>query len=396
MRILSDGEPGALEVPEGQWSGWLKVKFKTGPLSSVKGIVRFYVRSIAPILEIQASPVNFDPDAPLFPISAPADYAKELAARLGTFYTAGMVEDHTGLNNERIAAGAFLDQCDQIMRERRHMMTYELERFDEGFFYCLFDTPDRLQHMFWRQRASGDGELAHVIEDHYRACDEIIGEALRHVGDDTLLIVLSDHGMSGFRRGVHLNSWLHQNGFLAFQGGVKPGEGTGDLFEGVDWERTQAYALGLGAIYLNLKGREGSGIVSAADAPGVKQAIRRGLTGLRDPRDGTVAIRSVAPGEEIYSGPYSGEAPDLMVNFAEGYRVSWGTPLGGSPAGLFEDNLRHWSGDHAIDPPLVPGVLLMNRPFDETDPALTDLAPTILAGIGLKKGAAMEGRSLLP
>jgi predicted AlkP superfamily phosphohydrolase/phosphomutase len=307
-----------------------------------------------------------------------------------------MVEDHTGLNNGRIDESAFLAQCERVFDERRRMMHYELQRFGEGFFYCLFDTPDRLQHMFWRcHENSGIEEWKHAIEDHYRACDAIVGEALSYADQDTLFIVLSDHGMNSFRRGLHLNTWLHLNGFLSYRDGVRPGNGADDFFAGVDWERTRAYALGLGAIYLNLKGREGSGIVTAEDAPRVKQAIAKGLTGLRDEARGTVAVRSVALSEEIYSGAFSAEAPDLVVNFSEGYRVSWGTPLGGSPAGLFEDNTRHWSGDHAIDPPLVPGALLMNSAFDTGDPALTDLAPTILAGLGLTKGRAMEGRSLL-
>jgi predicted AlkP superfamily phosphohydrolase/phosphomutase len=284
------------------------------------------------------------------------------------------------------------------------MMALELDRFKDGFFYCLFDTPDRMQHMFWRfrepdhpaNRGGYDPELAHAIEDHYRDCDALVGRALAHADDRTLFIVLSDHGMSSFQRGLHLNTWLHDNGFLAFQPGVQPGDGADDLFKGVDWARTQAYALGLGAIYLNLKGREGSGTVAPEDAPRVKDAIARGLAGLRDEADGKVAVRSVAMREQVYSGAYAGESPDLVVNFAEGYRVSWGTPLGGSPAGLFEDNDRRWGGDHAIDPPLVPGVLLINRPFQGDDPSLVDLAPTILNAFGLAKGPAMEGSSLLP
>jgi predicted AlkP superfamily phosphohydrolase/phosphomutase len=401
MRIRSEGEPDLLEVGEGEWSSWLRVRFKTGPLISVKGMVRFFVKSVVPELEFQASPINFDPEAPLFPISTPAHYAKELTARLGDYYTAGMIEDHTGLNNGRIDESAFLEQCRQILSERRRMMALELDRFQEGFFYCLYDTPDRLQHMFWRCRDErvpdnpGEREWASTIDAHYRECDAIIGEALAHADEGTLFVVLSDHGMSSFRRGLHLNTWLHENGFLAFQRGVEPGNGAGDFFEGVDWTKTQAYALGLGAVYLNTKGREGSGIVTAQDAPRVKHAIVSGLTGLRDEERGAIAIRSVAMGNAIYSGACQAEAPDLVVNFSEGYRVSWGTPLGGSPAGMFEDNTRRWSGDHAIDPPLVPGVLLINRPFDTRDPGLVDLAPTILAALGLTKGSAMEGRSLL-
>jgi hypothetical protein len=100
--------------------------------------------------------------------------------------------------------------------------------------------------------------------------------------------------------------------------------------------------------------------------------------------------------EQIYSGPYAHESPDLLVNCSEGYRVSWTTALGGVPVGYFEDNTKKWGGDHIIDPPLVPGVLFMNQPFDTTRARLSNLAPTILAALGLPKGSAMEGGSLLP
>jgi hypothetical protein len=69
--------------------------------------------------------------------------------------------------------------------------------------------------------------------------------------------------------------------------------------------------------------------------------------------------------------------------------------LGGTPAGLFENNTKKWGGDHMIDPNLAPGVLFMNRPFRGEHASLVDLAPTILAALGVPKGAAMEGSSLL-
>jgi predicted AlkP superfamily phosphohydrolase/phosphomutase len=152
----------------------------------------------------------------------------------------------------------------------------------------------------------------------------------------------------------------------------------------------------LGAIFLNMKGREEQGVVAPEDAPRVKAALAKALTGLCDPARGELAVRSVSTREELYRGPYVEEAPDLLVNFAEGYRVSWGTPLGGVPAGLFEDNVKKWSGDHVIDPALVPGVLFMNRSFRSENPGLVDLAPTILAALGVPKGQAMEGKELLP
>ena len=404
--IKSDGTPKALEVREGQWSGWLKVKFKMGLLQSVSGMVRFYLTRIEPRLELYASPVNFDPSTPMHPISAPWEYATELERSLGTFYTTGMVEDHTGLSNGRFREAAYLDQCEQVLRERERMMLYELERHNAGLFYCLFDTPDRLAHMFWRfrernhpaNRASDDDgrdDWTRVIEEHYRACDGIVGKALAFADDSTLAIVLSDHGFSSFQRGVHLNTWLHDNGFLALKGGVRPSHEAGEFLRHVDWGRTQAYAYGLGSIYLNVKGRERDGVVDAAEAREVGARIAQGMTGLVDAERGAVAVERVYAREEVYAGPFAAEAPDLVVGFAPGYRVSWGTALGAVPGGQFEDNVKRWGGDHCIEPARVPGVLFMNRPFRGDSARLTDLAPTILAALGVPKGAAMEGEALL-
>ena len=123
----------------------------------------------------------------------------------------------------------------------------------------------------------------------------------------------------------------------------------------------------------------------------------QGLTGLPDPERGnTVAIHRAQPREAVYHGPYLEEAPDILVDFAPGYRISWSSSMGGVAEGQFEDNVKKWSGDHIIDPDQVPGVLFMNRPFRRERARLLDLAPTILAALGVPKGPAMEGESLLP
>lgn len=401
--IRSEGEPRELAVSRGKWSDWLRVRFKLGLLQSTHGLVRFHLVALAPHLELYASPVNFAPDAPMFPMSSPPEYAGQLAQAIGPFHTAGMVEDHTGLNNGRFGEEAFLDQCETVMREREAMLHHELARLDQGFLFCLFDTPDRIQHMFWRfreadhpaRRESATADMSRVIEDHYRRCDAVVGRVLEQADERTLLVVLSDHGFGSFRRGVHLNTWLHDEGYLALRPGVQPGEEAGDFFGAVDWGRTRAYALGLGSIYLNMRGREPEGKVEATQARALAAEIAQRLTGLHDRERGHVAVRGVALRDEVYSGPCAADAPDLVVRFGQGYRASWGTALGGVPAGRFEDNTKRWSGDHIVDPELVPGVLFMNRPFDGAAARLLDLAPTVLASHGVPKGPAMEGRSLL-
>lgn len=403
--VRSAGSPKEVEIREGQWSDWVRVKFKLGMLQSVRGLVRFHLVQLEPTLALYASPINFDVETPLFPISHPSDYAVRLAEDIGGLYhTTGMVEDHAGLNNERISEDAFLDQCDTAWREREAMLLRELDRFEEGLLYCLFDTPDRVQHLFWRylepDHPANRGRplspaYAEVIEAQYRRGDAIVGQALEQADDDTLFIVLSDHGFGSFRRGVNLNTLLHDHGLLTLRDGLKPGEAAGDFLKSVDWSKTKAYALGLSGIYLNLEGRESQGIVKPDEAESLKSSLAQGLSGLVDAATSEVAIRHVQPRENVYHGPFVEEAPDLLVNFSRGYRISWGSSLGGVGAGHFEDNLKKWSGDHIVDPTLVPGVLFMNRPFEDKDAALLDLAPTILEALGVPKGAAMEGKSLL-
>ena len=393
VKLRSNGQPEVLEIREGHWSDFLKVKFKVGMLQSVRGMARLFLRQIEPVFELYASPINFDPQAPLFPISSPLEYAGEIESRMGPFYTTGMPEDHDGLNNERFDEAAYLDQCALVMQERRSMMHAELERLKKGFFFCLYDTPDRLQHMFWRYRENGHPanqnrpreDHSEAIEDHYRELDTIVGEAMSYSDERTLFIVLSDHGMNSFQRGLNLNTWLYENNLLALKQGEEPGDHQGDFFKDVDWDRTKAYSLGLGGIFLNLKGREANGIVNPDDVDQVLAEIIQGLEGLSDEARGRQAIRGVLTRQQIYSGAYAQEFPDLQVNFAAGYRVSWGTPLGGVPAGLFEDNTKRWAGDHVIDPELVPGVLFMNRKFSAENAGLVDLAPTILSALGVSK-----------
>lgn len=404
VRVQTSGRPSELTLELGTWSPWVRLKFKLGMLQSVRGMVRLLLVRTEPNFELYVTPVNFDPHLPWFPISRPDDWAGELADELGMYYTTGMVEDDGGLKNGRFDEAAFLAQCENVWNERQKMLLRELERRDEGFVYCLFDTPDRIQHMFWRflepdhpsNVANGfDESMGGVIDDAYRRCDRILGEVQEYVDDRTLLIAMSDHGFGSFQRGVELNAWLHQQGLLVLKDGTQPGEGTSELFRGVDWSKTQAYAAGLGGIYLNVAGREARGIVAPDEADALADRIAQQLTGMEDPVRQCVGVRGAATRREAYQGPYAEESPDVVVRFARGYRVAWQTAIGGTSANVFEDNTNKWSGDHIVDPAEVPGMLLVNRAFDASDPQMVDLAPTILTALGAKPDESLEGRNLL-
>jgi predicted AlkP superfamily phosphohydrolase/phosphomutase len=223
--------------------------------------------------------------------------------------------------------------------------------------------------------------------------DNLLGRILDRIDDQTVLMVISDHGFNSFERGVNLNTWLCQNGFLALEAGAPAG---GEWFRGVDWARTRAYALGLNGIYLNQKGRERAGIVPAGrEAEQLKKELREKLRGLVDPQTGRVAIRAVFDSQFVYAGPYAENAPDLIVGYNQGYRAAWESVKGKITGAVFEDNSKAWSGDHCIDPRLVPGVLFCNRKISSHRPAIIDIAPTVLELFGLGLPPHLEGKPLV-
>ncbi len=386
-----------------KWSDWIDVKFKVGLMKTATGIVKFYLNQISPDFELYMTPVQIDPKEPAFVISSPDDYVRELSAELGRFYTLGMPEDTKALTEGRIDEEAFITMCDEIISEQEKMLWYELNRLKKGLLAFAFFTTDRLQHIFWVTRDPGHPlydetytkKYGHVIDDCYRRMDGVLGEVMKYVDNNTAIMVFSDHGFSTFRRTVHLNTWLVENGFMTLKQKVaKDDKEGGALFQYVDWKNTRAYALGFGSIYLNLKGRERDGIVESETAGSLMNDISSKLSKLTDPKDGQSAVKNVYKNNNIYSGNHTDKSPDLIVGFEEGYRASWQTAVGGSPAEIFDDNLKKWSGDHIIDPSIVPGILLTNFKINTDSPSLMDIAPSVLSCFGMS-APDMEGKALL-
>ena len=386
------------------WSPWVQLTLRGGLLTRVAGQVRFLLLSAAPHLELFMSAVHYAPAAPPFPISTPWHLARDLERSLGSYGTLGMIEEHKALDNDRISEADFLVQCDDTWREREAMLFNEIDRADARFVFTLFDTPDRVQHMFWRYRDVGhasnahytrDVEHQHAITTQYERCDQILGRVLSRSGPDDLVIAVSDHGFTNFRRGMNLNRWLLDNGWLVLKRPVEFGTESDSLLREVDWSRTRAYALGLGSVYVNQCDREREGCVDPDDAPRVAKDLARQLTGAIDVEAQAVAVEAVAVSREIYSGERVNFAPDLTVGFAEGYRASWATGLGGIGQTVFEENERRWSGDHIVNPQRVPGVMACSQSVRLADPNLADFAPTILAALGAPPAAEHQGRSML-
>lgn len=381
VNITIDGEQFGLQV--GQWSDWVAVRFKIlGPMRT-SGMVRFLLLQSYPKLKLYVSPIHIDPYDPAVAISSPQAFAAELADDIGLYHTIGMPEETWSLNEGQISDEDYLAVIRTTLAEREAMWYAELDAHNTELAVAVFVQTDRVSHMFYRgldeQHALHDksGVAARgAILWIYQEADRILGETLKRMGPLDQLVVLSDHGFAPFRKAVHLNRWLADAGYLAF----KPGEQVADaLFAGVDWAQTKAYALGLNGIFINQQGREPQGSVSVAETQALKARIAAQLVDATDPDTGDSLVRRVFDRRDIYSGPAVDEAPDLVVGYEESYRVSWQTTLGGTPPELTETNQEKWSGDHCIDPSLVPGVLFTSFPLSSNVRNISDVSGLILS-----------------
>ena len=376
------------ELIQGEYTAWITLTFHAPLGIKVRGIARFLLTETGPACSLYMTPINIDPEHPALPISHPPYYAAYLAKLLGAYATLGMAEDTWAMNEHAIDEDAFLQQAYLTYEERERMFLSALDRTYQGVVACVFDTTDRVQHMFFRHMRAG-GTYGRVVEDLYQRADALVGKALAHVNSQTVLFVLSDHGFTAFDRGVNLNTWLLENGYLV----LKADAAGRDYLRDIDWSRTKAYTFGLAGLYLNVKGREAQGIVDrGAEASALKRELAAKLSGLMDgERPG---IRKAWPSDSVYTGPYLSAAPDLIIGYAEGYRASWDAAIGKISPHVFEDNSKAWSGDHCVDPHLVPGVLFCNRKIAAADPGIEDMAPTALELFGIPIPGHMEGRSV--
>jgi len=397
-----------LEV--GQWSDWFMIKFKINPLIKVYGMGRFYLISIKPEFRLYLCPINFYPKKPPFPISYPGSFCKKLVEEIGLYKTLGWAIDTWALSENRIDEKIFLEDLFYTMNQRKEIMMNMLKKKDFDLFIFIFQASDRVQHMFWRlideTHPAYDRKKAEKYGDAilkvYQKMDEILGEVMPFVDENTTLFVISDHGFHSFRKAVNLNTWLVKNGYMTLSS-EKGKEykledlfGKGEFWPNVDWQRTKAYALGLGCIYMNLKGREIYGIVKAGDEYNdLKKEIVTKLKNLRDPATGKRVIVDVYKREDIYKGEYLKEAPDLVVGFNEGYRVSWQTALGGIPPKVIVENKSNWSGDHcSFDPSITQGIFISNKKFAGESPSIIDIAPTVLEIFNLPIPEEMDGEPI--
>ncbi|MBM4267010.1 MAG: hypothetical protein FJ144_10405 [Deltaproteobacteria bacterium] len=386
-RLRVELEDGWVLLKPREWSEWMPVTFSVSAFFSVRATLRFYLDALSPELVLYVSPPNLDPHEPLVTIGWPPSFPGELASRVGLFGTRVVVGP-----SEAYVAGAldekgFVDDLTDSLGWARRATLHQIDQRDAELVVSFFTETDRVSHMFLRElEESGERRKreADLVEHSYRAMDRIVGDVRRHLPPATRLLVVSDHGFHAFRRALDVDAWLASEGLLARDG------------ETTDWSKTRAYAVGDGAIDLNLAGREAQGIVSPGEeASRLLTLLEERLRSLRDPRSGEAPVAEVRRGATLFAGPFAERAPDLLVSFRPGYRTTFATSLGPPDAQGFVDNDSRWSGDHGAQPASVtPGVLFSSVPLRDGAASLLDVAPTVLGWLGAPVPSDLAGRSL--
>lgn len=345
-----------INLQVGQFSPWLKLKFKIGFLKKVSVLAKFYLASIQPEINLYLSPLNIDPQNPLYQISSPQDYSQKLVQKYGNFATLGLPHDTWAFQENILNQKAFLKQTDDLLQERKKIILGELTNFSNGLFVAYLGTTDAIQHMFWGKEK--------IINQYYQKMDQFVGEVMKKIDKNNPFFILSDHGFGSFNWEVHLNTWLKNEGYLT----LKKGQTGQELLKNIDWSKTKAYALGFNSLYLNLKGREGQGIVNQKEKPALIKKISHQLKNLRHPQNKQKVIKNVYPGQE----------PDLIIGYYRGYRASWETAVGATPQKIFKKRTEKWQGDHLFDVTEVPGVFFANQKLKPKKPKITEVISLVL------------------
>ena len=271
----------------------------------------------------------------------------------------------------------FLDEIFVALERRIEALFKYYAQGPWDLFVAHFMDTDRLHHFLWGDVERGDPIYTGWFNRFYDRVDALIGELTSRLDDDTLLMIMSDHGFCTLHREVHLNYWLRQVGLLSFAS-PEPKQ-----LHDLD-PQTKCYSLLPGRFYVRVKGRERGGCVQpGAEYEKVRQDVAAGLNALRDPQNGARIIERVLMREEAFSGPDLDSAPDLIAVPARGYDLKGGFEkqvlLEPSPV----------NGTHTFDDALW----FTNTPGLNCDDAtVVDVLPTMMNLLGLNSPEGVDGR----
>lgn len=243
---------------------------------------------------------------------------------------------------------------------------------------------DRVQHFFWDAIEEPRHPLHQSVLRFYRAVDQVVGHLVARCRPDDELIILADHGFCRIEQDLFINRWLQEHGWLRMKS-----DSQGAALKDIDPEGTQAYCLDPGRIYLNIRGRQPNGCVDPANAGGLLDEIEAGLRRLtiRVPWSPSPIhpITQVFRSAEIYEGPWTSNAPDLILHTANGFemRGRFNMP--------YLSSLGDLTGMHTFDDAML---YVRRRKWISESPQMVDLAPTILALLGIEAPTHFDGNPI--
>lgn len=322
----------------------------------------------------------------------PADLRKDVEALVGDY-----ILDAEDFRTED--KGRLLADIHRMTEQRFTLARSWLTRKPWDFLMMVEMGPDRIQHGFWkyfdpqhRKHVPGS-PFQNALLDYYRFIDARIGELLELVGDDTAVMVVSDHGAKRMEGAVNINDWLIREGYLKLRsqpGGVIPFNKAD-----VDWANTRAWGWGgyHGRVFLNVAGREAQGVIPPSEYENVQDELAAKLEAIPDDAGRPMATQVLKP-KDVYTGPYVDRSPDLVVYFGD---LCWRATEDVGHDSIYSFETERGPDDAVHD---RYGMLILRWPgcpagVEVQGARLLDGAPTLLDLLGLPVPADMEGKSLV-
>ncbi len=276
----------------------------------------------------------------------------------------------------------------------RHLLT--TEKWD--YFHFVDIGQDRIHHGFWKYHDplhvlhEPDSPFRETVHDYYRHIDAEIGRVLELLSDDTIVLVVSDHGAQRLDGGFCVNEWLVREGLLVLKD--YPKEVTPFAKLQVDWEKTKVWSEGgyYARVFMNVKGREPQGVIDRAEYESVRDEIKARFEGTVDMQGKLMGTLVFKP-EEVYKSVQN-VAPDLIVHFGALYWRSIGG-VGYPSIHILENDTGPDDCNHAQFGSFI--LAAPNSPLqgEVTGAHLLDIAPTLMDLGGYDIPASMQGRSLV-
>ena len=234
--------------------------------------------------------------------------------------------------------------------------------------------------------------FANAIHDYYVHIDRRIGDLLKRVDDDTIVLVVSDHGARTMAGGICINEWLIDEGYLVVR--ERPADVTALEDCEIDWGQTRAWSSGgyYGRLFMNVRGREPDGIIDPADYESERDTLVARLAGITDPDGAPIGTVAYKP-EELYR-EVRNVAPDLIIYFGHLKWRSVGS-VGFDSIWTFENDTGPDEANHAQEGIFIyrdPQMAHRGRDLGSVD--IYDIAPTLLTALGIDVPDGLRGKAI--